>query len=102
MFRSPISLASVCTSLRNSSRRLISSADNDAARETLLPGILTPNHQSNPNTRTTAPVIRTKISSARRNISPDLFPGKTPAKSKEQDRLDDENHQMRPISGKLA
>ena len=77
--------------------RGISSADNAAALKIFLPGILTPNHQSNAKTATTAPTIRTMLNKMRRNISSDLFAEEERAKSEEQDRHDDQDEQVRPV-----
>src|SRR5437667_5512349 len=67
MLRSPISPASFCTSVRSSSRNAISSGESGAACETFLPGILTPNHQSNAKTAATAMLMRRTLKRIRQS-----------------------------------
>src|ERR1700730_16121993 len=70
MFRSPISPASFCTSARSSSRNATSSGESAAAFEIFLPGILTPNHQSNANTAATTMAMRSALERILKKMSP--------------------------------
>ncbi len=67
MFRSPISPASFWTLARSSSRNVTSFGDSGAALEIFLPGILTPNHQSNAKSAATAIVMRKTLNRIRLN-----------------------------------
>src|SRR5207249_177578 len=111
MLRSPISPASFCTFARSSSRNTTSSGDSGSAFEIFLPGIFTPNHQSNARIAATAMVMRSTLKRIFEReaegisgfsyliVSGSRDHGSKPrcAESEEQGRHHNENGKLRPV-----
>src|SRR6266480_5651420 len=104
MLRSPISPASFCTLARSSSRSATSSGDSGAAFKIFLPGILTPNHQSNAKTAATAIAMRRALKRSDRNTAGthlcalrNFSPKPQRAETEQQDRHHHQDNKILPV-----